>query len=50
MNNLETQTAHQLINPSQSTLLTGGNENIGTAIDLSLFLIAASICITYKCW
>ena len=40
MNNLETQTAHQLINPAQSTLLTGGNENIGTSIDLSLFLIA----------
>lgn len=40
MNNLEIQTAHQLINPVQSTLLTGGNENIGTSIDLSLFLIA----------
>ena len=40
MNNLENQTANQLINPSHSTLSTGGNENIGTSLNIALFNIA----------
>jgi hypothetical protein len=40
MNNLENQTASQLINPSHSTLSTGGNENIGTSLNIALFNIA----------